>query len=185
MMKFITTQKWDEDLWQKSRDIYTVAFGEHATKPEKIIRSMFSRGLSALHVLIENDEVLAMALTGSMPNSSVLLLDYLAVSKKLRGHGIGKGFFDYILQWTRSQPQFKRILVEVECDDTPENHARIHFWEKCGFHLLDDYKHCYKWGPQHYMAMVLYLKSKPATPLKGEECLKYMASFHKESYKLS
>jgi GNAT superfamily N-acetyltransferase len=184
-MEFITTQQWNEDLWQKSRDIYTVAFGEHATKPEKIIRNMFSRNLSALHALLENDEVLAMALTGSMPNSSVLLLDYLAVRRNMRGHGIGKVFLNYIKEWTKSQPQYKRILVEVECDDIPENHARIHFWEKCGFHLLDDYQHCYKWGPQRYMAMVLYLKSKPATPLKGEDCLKYMASFHKESYKLS
>ncbi|MFS0776793.1 GNAT family N-acetyltransferase [Neobacillus sp. 3P2-tot-E-2] len=182
-MEFITTQQWDEDLWQKTRDIYNVAFGEHATKPEKVIQNMFARGLSALHVLKENDVVLAMALTGAMPNSSVLLLDYLAVRKNLRGHGIGKGFFDYLLEWASSQPQFKRILVEVECDDTPQNHARIQFWEKCGFQLLDDYKHCYKWGPQHYMAMVHYLKGKPAIPLKGEDCLKYMASFHKESYK--
>ena len=78
-MEYITTQKWDESLWQKTRDIYNVAFGEHATKPEKIIRNMFARGLPELHVLMENDEVLAMALTGSLPGSSVLLLDYLAV----------------------------------------------------------------------------------------------------------
>ena len=180
-MEFITIQKWDESLWQKARDIYNVAFGEHATKPEKIIRNMFAGGLTALHVLMENDEVLAMALTGSLPGSSVLLLDYLAVRKDLRGHGVGKDFFDYINVWAGSQSQYKRILVEVECDETPQNQARIHFWEKCGFHLLDDYKHCYKWGPQHYMAMVLYLKGRPATPLKGEDCLKYMASFHKNN----
>jgi hypothetical protein len=34
------------------------------------------------------------------------------------------------------------------------------------------------------MAMVLNLLGKSATPLKGEDCLKFMASFHKESYKL-
>lgn len=183
-MGFITSKQWDEDLWQKTRGIYNVAFGEHATKPEKIIRNMFARGLSALHVLTENDKVIAMALTGSMPGSNVLLLDYLAVHKDLRGHGVGKDFFDYIKEWALSESKYKRILVEVECDETTENLARIHFWEKCGFHLLDDYKHCYKWGPQHYKAMVLFLKSKPATPIKGEGCLKYMASFHKESYKL-
>jgi ribosomal protein S18 acetylase RimI-like enzyme len=108
----------------------------------------------------------------------------LAVHKDLRAQGIGKDFFDYIKEWARSESQYKRILVEVECDETLENQARIRFWEKCGFKLLDDYKHCYKWGPQHYMAMVLNLKGKPAAPLKGEDCLKYMASFHKESYKL-
>lgn len=183
-MKFITTKQWDEDLWQKTRNIYNVAFGEHATKPEKIIRNMFAKGLSSLHVLIENDKVFAMALTGSMPNSSVLLLDYLAVRKDLRGHGFGQELCDYIKEWSGLETNFKRILVEVECDETPGNLARIHFWEKCGFQLLDDYQHCYKWGPQHYMAMVLFLKGKPATPLKGEDCLKYMATFHKESYKL-
>lgn len=184
-MEYITTNQWDENLWQKARDIYNVAFGEHATKPEKIIKNMFVKGLSALHVLVEQEEVLSIALTGSMPGSSVLLLDYLAVQKKLRGHGIGKDFFDYIKRWAHSQTHYKRILVEVECDETPENQARIHFWEKCGFQLLDDYKHRYKWGPQHYMAMVLYLKSKPDTSLKGEDCLKLMAAFHKESYKNS
>jgi GNAT superfamily N-acetyltransferase len=183
-MKFITTTQWDEDLWAKVRDIYLVAFGEHATKPEKIIRNMFARELGTLHVLIENDEVLSMALTGSMPGSNVLLLDYLAVRKDLRGHGVGKDFFDYIKEWAHLQSHYKRILVEVECDETPENLARIHFWEKCGFHQLDDYKHGYKWGPQHYMAMVLYLKHEPDTHLKGEDCLKYIASFHKESYKV-
>ena len=109
-----------------------------------------------------------MALTGFMPGSSVLVLDYLAVRKNLRGNGIGKDFFDYIKEWAETQTQYKRILVEVESDVTSQNQARIHFWEKCGFQLLDDYQHCYKWGPQHYMAMVLYLKGKPATPLKGE-----------------
>ncbi|MFP7298377.1 GNAT family N-acetyltransferase [Neobacillus niacini] len=184
-MKFITTKQWDENLWQKTRDIYNLAFGEHARKPEKIIRNMFARGLSSLHVLMEGDEVFAMALTGSMPSSSVLLLDYLAVRQDLRGQGIGIEICDCMVDWARSETQFKRILVEVECDVTPENQARIQFWEKCGFQLLDDYQHCYKWGPQHYMAMVLFLKNKPATPLKGEDSLKYMAAFHKESYKLT
>jgi GNAT superfamily N-acetyltransferase len=183
-MKFITTKQWDEDLWQKTRTIYNVAFGEHATKPEKIIRNMFARGLSALHVLMEEDKVLAMALTGTIPNSRVLVLDYLAVHKDMRGQGIGKEFFDYIKEWARSESQYNRILVEVECDETPGNLARIHFWEKCGFQLLDDYKHCYKWGPQNYMAMVLNLKGKTATLLNGEDCLRFMASFHKESYKI-
>jgi GNAT superfamily N-acetyltransferase len=182
-MEFITRNQWDEELWSQVRSIYNVAFGEHATKPEKIIRNMFAREICSLHVLMENENVLSMALTGSIPGSSVLLLDYLAVRKDLRGHGIGKDFFDYIKDWAGSQAKYKRILVEVECDETPQNHARIHFWEKCGFHLLDDYKHCYKWGPQHYMAMVLHLKGNPPTPLKGEDCLNYMSSFHKESYK--
>jgi GNAT superfamily N-acetyltransferase len=184
-MEFITTNQWDEDLWQKVRGIYNVAFGEHATKPENIIRNMFAKGLCWLHVFIENDRALSMAITGALHGSSILVLDYLAVQKDLRGHGIGKEFFASIKQWSLSQTQYKRILVEVESDETQENLARIHFWEKCGFNLLEDYQHCYKWGPQHYMAMVLYLKGKPTAPLKGEDCLKHMASFHKESYKFS
>lgn len=182
-MDFFTSDYWDETLWLKVKEIYQEAFGGHGGKPEKIIRNMFAKRICFLHMALEGNDVAGMALTGSLGGSGIIMIDYLTVRKELRGCGIGQEFFKYIKSWAAEQEWYKRILIEVECENTAENLARIHFWGKCGFVLADEYTHHYNWVPEPYQAMVLYLRNDSKVPLNGEDLFKYITAFHKESFR--
>lgn len=182
-MDFITIKYWDEAIWLKVRDIYNEAFGDHGGKPEKIIRNMFAKQLCSLHIAMIDNDVAAMALTGSLNGSRILLIDYLAVQKNFRGHGFGKQFVNYLVKWALLKAKYDFLLLEAECDTTSENLNRIHFWEKCGFKLVNDYIHQYIWVPEPYMAMVHALYSGTEIPDSGKTLFKYIGKFHKDSFR--
>ena len=180
-MEFITSNEWDEAIWQSAKQIYQEAFGNHA-KPEKIIRNMFAKGICQLHLASEETIPVAMALTGATKGSRILIIDYLAVRKSGRGQGLGREFSNYIKKWAISKDKYDSILLEAECEDTPENRARIHFWENCGFHRIDDYTHHYIWVPEPYQAMVFNLKNTNKPLPSGKQWFNHIELFHKQSF---
>ncbi|MGX6445145.1 GNAT family N-acetyltransferase [Neobacillus sp. K501] len=183
-MDFITTEQWDEATWDKAKSIYQDAFADHGGKPEKIIRNMFKNQLCSLHVAMKGCDVTAMALTGSIKDSRILLIDYLAVRKIYRGYGIGRKLVKYIEKWGLLKAEYDSILLEAECENTPKNLDRILFWEKCGFNLIDDYVHHYIWVPEPYMAMVRELHDEIRILESGKTLFKYIEKFHKKSFRL-
>ncbi|WP_312476861.1 GNAT family N-acetyltransferase [Neobacillus sp.] len=112
-MDVISRDHWDEALWQKAVIIYIEAFGEHGGKPVKIIRNMFEKQLCALHVAMIGNEVVAMALTGAIQYSRILLIDYLAVRKDVRGQGVGQDFVHKITKWALAKDAYNFVLLEA------------------------------------------------------------------------
>jgi ribosomal protein S18 acetylase RimI-like enzyme len=182
-VKFITIDHWDDELWKKANIIYLEAFGKSGAKSEKIIRNMFAKGICFLHVLFINDEIVGMAITGKLKNTNALLIDYLAVRISKRKQGIGQRLLDYIKEWSISEQQLGAVVIEVESDPTPENLARINFWQKNEF-LLTDYIHHYIWVPEPYKAMFCKLDGHSKIPLNGEALFQLIVQFHKESFSL-
>lgn len=180
-MKFITINKWDDEFWKKANPVYQQAFGEKGAKPEKIIRNMFKKKICYLHLAIIGEDVIGMALTGKLKGSNSLLIDYLAVQKNWRNQGLGLKIMDYIKDWAVNKGNFDSMVIEVESEKLPENLARVHFWEKCGFSLTE-YIHQYIWVPEPYQAMFLKLHPNAALPVKGEALFKNIGEFHKASY---
>lgn len=182
-MKLITIDYWDQTLWEKANDIYIEAFGEHSPKPEKIIRNMFQKKLCFLHCLINHeDQIIGMALTGSIKENQIFLIDYFAIRKNKQGKGMGQELFFLIKEWVLSRNSYDQILLETESGNTLENIARIQFWKRCGFTLVDDYIHHYIWVPETYQAMVLNLRENTRLPSDGKTLFKYISSFHKKSF---
>jgi GNAT superfamily N-acetyltransferase len=182
-MKFITTDEWNEGLWQKVRDIYLDAFANHGGKPEKVLRNMFTKCNCHLHVAFDRELPVGMAITGEIDGSSIVIIDYLAIKQNRRGQGIGQDFFHYIQTWAHQQVYCKYLLLEVESDQTKDSTKRIQFWEKCGFTMLREYTHQYIWVPEPYQAMYLSLFNHSEPPFRGEEAFKYITAFHRKSFR--
>jgi GNAT superfamily N-acetyltransferase len=179
-MQFLTTNHWDEQLWQMAKPIYQEAFDSGA-KPEKIIRNMFAKQLCYLHVLVQKNEAMAMALTGKIEQPKALLIDYIAVSQKRRKQGIGSILLTQIKSWAKNEHQLQSIIIEVESESTPENLNRIQFWQQNDFHLTD-YIHKYIWVPEPYLAMYCFLEPNANPVPSGETLFQYITQFHKASF---
>lgn len=179
-MKIKSVGTWDDELWQDVSPLYLEAFGDKGAKPVKIIKNMFAKGIAELHVGYQESEAVVMALTGKLESDRVMIIDYLAVSEKERGHGLGKYFVDYLRQKAVAEG-CQKLIIETESEDTPENRRRIHFWQSCGF-LLTEYIHHYIWVPETYHAMYIPLMavSKKVT---GEELFVSINTFHRKSFR--
>lgn len=183
-MEFITIDHWDQSLWEKAKEIYFEAFGEHSPKPEKIIQNMFNKQLCFLHCLLNQEgKMIGMALTGSIKGKRILLIDYLAIRKSEQRKEMGRELFSLIKEWALLQNSYDAILLEAECEKSLENLATIQFWQKCGFTLANDYIHHYIWVPEPYQAMVLNLREIMNLPRDGKTLFQYISSFHRESFR--
>lgn len=178
-----TTATWDESLWQKIQPIYEEAF-PHGAKPKRILRTMLEQKNSFIHTLFDQEQAIAMAITGLVGSSSesILIIDYMAVHQDCRDQGIGLSFLEQIKQWAIDEHGIAAIVIEVEAEDTPLNRSRLLFWEKCGF-IATSYVHQYIWVPEPYRAMVLPLQSDFAVPDQGESLFRYITSFHEKAYR--
>lgn len=181
-MEFRTGETWDEDLWAKWREIYHEAFGKTSAKPEKVIRNMFKKQMCFFHIAQNKSEVQAIALSGKLQGTRMLLIDYLAVREKDRNRGLGRLMIEYMKTWSASKNKFDGIVIEVEAEKTAENLARIQFWEKCGF-TLTQYIHHYRVVPEPYQAMFLKLVPEAVLPEKGEDFFASIERFHQKSFR--
>lgn len=180
-LDFLTIDHWDDELWKKASIVYQQAFGKSGGKPEKIIRNMFAKNLCFLHVLLDSDEAVGMAITGNISKPRALLIDYIAIRTEYRGHGIGSKLLDHIKNWCTKEKQLEVIIIEVESDHTAENQKRIQFWRNNDFQLTE-YIHHYIWVPEPYLAMYCKLAPDATLPTNGEALFQYIVQFHKESF---
>lgn len=182
-MQMLTTGEWKEEAWRRAEPVYREAF-PHGAKPEGIVKRMLDRGIGSLHLLVQGENTLGMAVTGLAAGGpdKLLIIDYLAVRTDLRGQGIGRRFLNMIVEWAVREHRVSGILIEVEAGDTPEHEARYHFWEKCGF-IRTSYVHSYIWVPEPYSAMLLPLDPSLNIGDDGRRLFRYIENFHKRSFR--
>jgi len=179
-MKIKTVATWDDDLWQDVYSLYSEAFGDKGAKPVRIIKNMFAKGNAELHVGYRESEAVVMAITGKLATDRIMIIDYLAVTEKERGSGLGKQLVDYLRRKAVAEG-YQKIIIEAESEETPDNRRRIRFWQSCGF-LLTEYVHHYIWVPEPYRAMYLPLVSD-TRKVTGEELFVSINTFHRVSFR--
>ncbi len=180
-VEFRTVDHWVEEIWIKWQFVYDEAFDHKKAKPEKIIRNMFQKQACYFHLAMDGSEVCAIALSGKLPGTKFLLIDYFAVRATKRNRGIGKAMAEYLESWAIANGQFDCLVIEVEAEVTEENQARIQFWEKCGF-ALTPYIHHYKVVPEPYQALFRKLIPDAEIPEKDEAFFRYIGKFHRKSF---
>lgn len=185
MMKIelITTTDWDVSLWRSIEPVYREAFPSGA-KPEGLLRSMLDRGIAYIHAGLIDGKAAAMAVTGSVDGveGKHLIVDYLAVSRELRGQGAGTVFLDLIIDWAKKTNNVQGVIIEVESGNSESHAQRIHFWGKNGF-ILTPYVHQYIWVPEPYQSMLKPLEQSVKVKDNGESLFRYINNFHKKAYR--
>jgi GNAT superfamily N-acetyltransferase len=177
-MAFATFDHLEVPAWPEALRLYREAFPEG--KPDPVVTGMFDKRMSLLHTESRDGALLAMAISGIVQQGSVLLIDYVAVRSDVRGQGIGVQFVNDIKQWA-IEARLRALIIEVESDPTPDNEARIRFWQRCGF-LLTDYIHRYIWVPEPYRAMYMPLVPDYRVEDRGESLFREIGRFHRKAF---
>lgn len=180
--EYLITDEWNEAWWNEAERIYEQAFPLDGKKSREIIRRMFDKRMCQLHTITQGSEMIGMALTGIDQQGGALIIDYLAIHKEYRSKGYGRLLLDHIKSWTRTIPNCKGIIVEVEAERTEENRLRVLFWERNGFHLTD-YVHPYIWVPEPYQAMYFNLDDNDPLPDDGKLLFRSITKFHEKAYR--
>lgn len=132
-MKFMTVK---DQQWKAIKEIYYEAFPKQERKPFFTLRHSVRSGKAQLFTAVENDILLGFVVV--IPYQNMVMVDYLAVSQKVRSKGTGSYLMNQICQ----QFSGKKIVLLIErLDETAKNReqriARRRFYQKNGFFSSD------------------------------------------------
>ena len=118
--------------WKEIKKIYTEAFPKAERKPFFTVRSSVKKGKAQLLTAMENKDLQGFVM--AIPYKNMVMVDYLAVSSKIRSRGTGSKILQEVC---RRFPDQKIVLLIEQLDDTAENKeqriARRRFYFKNGF----------------------------------------------------
>lgn len=126
----------NEQQWANIKEIYLEAFPKQERKPYFILRRSVKKGKAVVMTATEGGELLGF--TVLIPYKDMVMVDYLAVSSKIRSKGTGS----YIMQNVCRHYAGKKIVLLIELlDDQAQNReqrvARRRFYLKNGFTSSD------------------------------------------------
>lgn len=115
--------------------LYLHAFPASERKPFSIIRRMAREGRTDLWTIRKDGRLAGLAATVNSPD--IVLLDYFAIRKKLRGQGVGSEALRAFLRMYEG----RGVMVEIEstriaAPNQPERERRRRFYESCGMELM-------------------------------------------------
>ena len=128
-MRFTIPEK---QQWHEIKKIYLEAFPKRERKPYFMLRHAVRRQKATVMAAVENGQLLGF--TVLIPYHDMVMVDYLAVSSKIRSKGTGSSLLQNVL---KQFPDKKIVLLIERPDDTADNKeqriARRRFYLKNGF----------------------------------------------------
>lgn len=122
--------------WAKIYALYRSAFPRNERKPISIIYSNQKKGKSDVWYFTENRKFVGLATTVNGDDGKVLL-DYFAVTKKDRSHGLGSGMLPLILQQYQGRDVFGEIeYADEHADEHDQRVRRKQFYLRNGMRAL-------------------------------------------------
>lgn len=152
---------------EEVRDIYDTqmrdTFPPSELRPYNSIESLTNQGCYFCCGLFEEEYLLAYAFFSRVNNGRVCLLDYFAVVKELRGHGVGSRFFTLLREELKDMDS---ILLEVESVESTEDECekiirrrRIAFYEHNGCEMTN--VKCFLYGVDYCIMALSVTKPIP------------------------
>lgn len=128
----MTIQNITKNQWSQAKEIYLEAFPKAERKPFFSLRSSVLSGKAKLLTAAEGDTLLGFVLV--IPFRDMVMVDYLAVSSKIRSKGTGS----QILQGVCQKYAGRKILLLIEKPEEgainqQQRLARRRFYVKNGF----------------------------------------------------
>ena len=122
----------EEKQWEEIKDIYFEAFPKRERKPYYSLRRSVKKKKAILMTAVEGEQLLGFVVL--IPYQNTMMVDYLAVSSKIRSKGTGS----YIMRNVCEAFSDKKIVLLIErLDDKADNQeqriARRKFYLKNGF----------------------------------------------------
>jgi GNAT superfamily N-acetyltransferase len=121
-----------EQQWPEIREIYMEAFPKRERKPYFILRHSVRKGKAMLMTACEEGKLLGF--TVLIPYKDMVMVDYLAVSSKIRSRGTGSRLMEEVCA---RFPDKKIVLLIERLNDAADNReqriARRRFYLKNGF----------------------------------------------------
>lgn len=118
--------------WKEIKEIYMEAFPKSERKPFFMVRHSVNKGKVVLLTAMENEVLQGFVMV--IPYKNMVMVDYLAVSSKVRSCGTGSKIMQEICRYFANK---KIVLLIERVDDTAENKdqriARRKFYFKNGF----------------------------------------------------
>lgn len=121
--------------WLRLRTLYHSAFPAEERKPFSKIHRIFREGRADIWCILADKHFAGFATT--VNGGDLILIDYFAVSKRLRGRGIGRAAMECLLALYHD----KGVFLEIESTDRPgldqsQRMKRKEFYLSCGFEDL-------------------------------------------------
>lgn len=116
--------------WLRVRLLYRQAFPRYERKPFHIIRRMNKEGRTDVWLAEKDGHFAGLATT--INGGDVILLDYFAITKKLRRKGVGSRFLQALLDKYAGRGLFVEIEAADRDDPTGEKHRRKAFYLRNG-----------------------------------------------------
>lgn len=128
-MKFMSVK---EHQWPEIKEIYMEAFPKRERKPYFILRHSVRKKKAVVMTASEGNQLFGFVVL--IPYKDMVMVDYLAVSSKIRGRGTGS----YIMENVCRRYKDKKVVLLIErLEDLSENReqriARRRFYLKNGF----------------------------------------------------
>lgn len=117
--------------WLRIRRLYQTAFPRSERKPFSIIRRMHREGRSIVwYAAAPDGRFVGMAAT--IEGEQTTLLDYFAITERLRGHGFGTAFLQELMHRYEGRGLFMEIEAPDRDDPTGEKLRRKQFYLRNG-----------------------------------------------------
>ena len=118
--------------WKEVKSIYMEAFPKRERKPFFVLKHSVKRGKARVFTASDENGLLGFAV--AIPYQNMVMVDYLAVSGKIRSKGTGSFIMQEICQYFSDK---KVVLLIEQLDEGAENReqriARRRFYLKNGF----------------------------------------------------
>lgn len=151
----MTLEKMKKEEWKQVREIYLEAFPKVERKPLSWIRRSCKSGKMEIYVAKDAGQIAGFAI--SIPYRDMVMVDYLAVSSKVRSRGTGSQILQGICQLY--QPKRVYLLIEdptVAAENAEQRKRRKAFYLKNGFHSTG----IFSTGSSGQMEILIYKDAK-------------------------